>query len=159
MKLSGITYKIAEHSDLSEILAIFEDTIRTVCSKDYSDNQIEAWAKSVEDKEKWKDRISNQYFILATLNEETIGFASLDSHACLDLLYVHKDYQSQGVATLLLNKVEAKARDFGYASIHTYGSITSLPFFENNNFKALHPNSVIVNGVELKNFKLVKALF
>ena len=45
----------------------------------------------------YPDRI-NQNTLIAEMNGVIIGFGSIDKSGCLDLLFVHKDYQKQGVA-------------------------------------------------------------
>jgi putative acetyltransferase len=48
-----------------------------------------------------------------------VGFTDLQPDGCLDMMYVHPAHQGVGVATALLNKVEAAAGELGLSRIFT----------------------------------------
>ena len=53
--------------------------------------------------------------------ERIIGFGDMDSKGYLDRLYVHKDYQRQGVATAICDELERAVKAGKYT---THASIT-----------------------------------
>ena len=54
----------------------------------------------------------------------------MDDNGYLDRLYVHKDYQGKGIATLILNELEKHAILQGLSLIKTHASITAKPFLK-----------------------------
>ena len=55
-----------------------------------------------------------------------------------DFLYVHKDYQRQGIADNLYTEIQAKAIKQGTTLLTADVSITARPFFEKKGFKIIH---------------------
>lgn len=141
---------------MEELQKLFVDTITTVCRKDYDKQQIDAWASSVDDKQRWDEIMSKQLVLVAQLADKTVGFATLDNENYIDLLYVHKDYQRQGIAQQLLNNIEAEARRLKQTTIISNVSKTAKPFFESKGFKVLEEQTVIRKGVHLTNYKMTK---
>jgi len=102
-----IEIRQATQEDLPEITAIFRDTIRAVNSRDYSEKQIEVWASGADKINKWIERISKHYFIVAEINKQIVGFSYLTNGYYLDGLFVHKDFQCTPIASKLLSIMEA----------------------------------------------------
>lgn len=148
----------ASHKDLPEVLQLFTDTIRHVCSNDYSQDQINAWVKSINNTKRWNSRIDEQYFIVAEQHGTIVGFASLEDGTYVDLLYVHKDYQRQGVGRALIRDLETESFRLGAKEQTSDVSITARPFFEFHGFQVIQEQTVTVNGVELQNFKMRRHL-
>lgn len=76
----------------------------------------------------------------------------------LDMLYVHKDRQRQGIATRIADELEHLARQRGWRTIRTFASKTARPFFARRGYRILHRNIVVRQGVELENYVMEKAL-
>lgn len=76
----------------------------------------------------------------------------------LDMLYVHKDRQRQGVATRIADELEHLARQRGWRTIRTFASKTARPFFARRGYRVLRSNIAVRQGVELENYVMEKAL-
>lgn len=150
--------KHAELNDLAAIQKLFVETIETVCSNDYSQEQIAVWASSVENKKRWTEKLMKQYFLIAEIDNKIVGFASLENNTYLDLMYVHKNYQRQGVANKLYIEIEAKAIEQGATLLTSDVSITARSFFEKKGFKIIAEQKNDINGVEIINYKMTKYL-
>ncbi len=158
MNNSNISIRLAKLDDLKEMQKIFVDTITTVCSSDYDEQQIRVWVSGVNNTERWKKIMIEQYVIVAEKAEEILGFATLNKESYIDLLYVHKDYQRQGIAKLLLDRITKEARRLGYSKLNSDVSKTARPFFAKNGFVQLSEQTNIRQGVELINYKMTKQL-
>ena len=66
---------------------------------------ISVWANNADSLKIRHNDLLNQNTLIAEMNGVIIGFGSIDKSGCLDLLFVHKDYQKQGVATALCNEL------------------------------------------------------
>lgn len=144
--------------DLTELQQLFVDTIKNICKTDYNSEQINVWASSVENSQRWQDIVTKQFLIVAQDNGKIIGFCSLDNGNYIDLLYVHKDYQRQGIAHKLYADIEKEATRQGQTKLISDVSKTARPFFESIGFKEVSEQTVIRQSVELTNFKMTKEL-
>lgn len=156
--MTPIAIREAGGPDLTAILTLFEQTILSVNAKDYSPAQVKVWTGSVVQKDRWLRKIAEQYFILALLNNEPAGFASLTQTGYLDFLYVSKDHQRRGVATALYNELETYAKRLALTCLETDASITAKSFFEKQGFTVLRSQQVVIETVPLTNFKMKKQL-
>jgi putative acetyltransferase len=158
MKNNNISIRQAVLDDLPAIHQLFAGTIETICLFDYSSAQIAVWASSIENTQRWTDRLMKQYFIIAEINNEIVGFTSLENHAHIDLMYVHKDHQRQGIANTLYTALEAKAMQHGTTLLTSDVSITARPFFKRKGFEVIAEQKNDLKGIELINFKMSKVL-
>ncbi|MNB77158.1 putative N-acetyltransferase YafP [compost metagenome] len=147
--------------DVTQIVALFYGTVHSVNKQDYSQEQLNAWA-SYEDESKrlstWKDALSRNISYVVESNGEIAGFADMTAQGYLDRLFVHKEYQRQGIAKALVNTLEAEARRLGLAEIRTEASITAKPFFEQSGYEVVRQQVVERRGVKLGNYFMVKSL-
>lgn len=82
-----------------------------------------------------------------------VGFGDMDQNGYLDRLYVHKDYQGQGIATAICNALE---NTVDVAVITTHASITVKPFFLGRGYQVVKEQQVIRGGIELTNYVMIK---
>ncbi len=104
-------------------------------------------------------RIETQHFFVAVSeNDEIVGFASFEEPDYLDMMYVHKDFQLQGVGNSLLAAIREKASEVGAEKIVSDVSITAKPFFEQHGFRVVKKQAVRINDVELTNYRMENLL-
>ncbi|MGJ1510097.1 GNAT family N-acetyltransferase [Sphingobacterium siyangense] len=156
-KTIGLTLRKGILQDLQEILILFSGTIETVCD-DYNNEQVVAWISSVNNTGRWHRLIEDQYFIVAVLNQKIVGFASLAHGDYIDVLYVHKDFQRQGIAQQLYNALETEATTHKNTILTADVSKTAKPFFEANGFKVIAEQIQIRTEVEIPNYNMKKDL-
>lgn len=135
---------------------LFVETIETVCHYHYSPEQISVWTCSSDNLERWKDKLTKQYFIIAEADNKIGGYASLENNDYVDLLYIHKDYQRQGIAKKLYGEIEKEARQSGQAELTADVSITARPFFEKVGFRIVNRQTVVKQDIELMNYKMTR---
>lgn len=153
-----ITLRQAKLEDLEEIQKLFVDTISAVCKDDYSPKQIDVWTSSVHNKPRWIAKMNSHYFLIAGIDNKIVGCASLEGNNYLDLLYVHKDHQRQGIADELYTEIEKEAIERSAKILISDVSITAKAFFEKKGFIAVEKQINIINGVEIINYKMTKQL-
>ncbi len=146
---------------MNQIISLFYETVHSVNEQDYSIEQLNAWAPKDEidgNIVSWKDSLSDNITYIAEINNEIVGFSDMTHNGYLDRLYTHKDFQGQGIATNLVNKLESEARRIGLKEINTEVSITAKPFFERRDYKTVRSQSVERRGITLTNFQMTKKL-
>jgi len=124
----NISIRLAKLDDLTAMQRIFVDTITTVCSSDYDEQQIRVWVSGVNNTERWKKIIVEQYVIVADKGDKILGYGTLNNESYIDLLYVHKDHQGQGIAQLLLDEITKEARQLGQTKLNSDVSKTATVF-------------------------------
>lgn len=158
MNNKRILIRQAKQNDLAAIQALFVDTIEAVCCYDYSPEQIAVWTSSIENTKRWTDKLMKQYFLIAEIDNKIVGFASLENNIYFDFIYVHKDYQRQGIADNLYSEILAKAIKHGTILLTSDVSITARPFFEKRGFKVIAEQKNDIKGVEVINYKMTLEL-
>ena len=86
-------------SDCGHMAELFYQTVHSVNAKDYTKEQLGVWATGQVDLDEWDRSFSAHYTVVAVREGVLAGFGDIDGTGYLDRLYVHKDYQRQGVAT------------------------------------------------------------
>ena len=153
-----IKYK---ETDTEEIVSLFYETVHSVNSKDYSQSELDAWAPRDEKESKmksWKKSLGQNITFVAKVDDKVVGFSDLTHNGHLDRLYVHKDYQGQGIATALIDMLESEAKKLNLLEIDTEASITAKSFFEHRGYIIVCSQTVVPKGVKLTNFKMVKKI-
>lgn len=140
-----------KESDCTEILLLFYETVHSVNRKDYAPNQLDAWADGNADFIKWNQSLQDHKTVVAEEKGKIVGFGDIDHTGYLDRLYVHKDYQHQGIATSICDVLE-----IGCNKVLTHASITAKPFFLNRGYKVIREQEVIRHGVVLRNTVMEK---
>ncbi len=149
----------ATFADISELKQLYKNTILAINKKDYTIEEIEDWASCGNDNQQWL-KLINTYHLILVENEEgdVVGFASISDEGYLHTLFVHKDYQRQGIATLLYKTVEELAQHKQIAKITAEVCITAHPFFEKQGFIVDEEQRKKANQLYLTNYKMSKAL-
>ena len=142
-----------QRKDCKEITELFYNTVHTVNAKDYTEEQITAWATGNADLEQWDRSLQEHFSLVAVDAGMIVGFGDIDSTGYLDRLYVHKDYQRKGIATVICEALEQAVA----GKIITHASITAKPFFENRGYKVIREQQVTRQNVLLTNFIMEKS--
>lgn len=156
--------------DCAAMERLFGDTVRTVNAADYRAEQLEAWAGGLIDREAWNIRFLRTHTLVAVGSDETvepdgtlrpdhavIGFGNIDASGYLDMLYVHRGHQREGVGSALCDALEAFAFSQGAPCVETHASLTARPFFEQRGYVAVCEQQVIRHGVALPNVVMRRA--
>jgi putative acetyltransferase len=156
---NSLILRQANSTEIGKITQLFYETIQAVNSRDYPQDEIDDWSSWHTNYDEWNVRMREQYFIVAILDDGIVGFASLATDGYLDVMYVHKDWQGQGIASRLLSELEKKAREQNNREIYSEVSITAKPFFENRGFVVIKKQLKKSRNKELVNYCMVKELF
>lgn len=115
-------------SDCKYLAGLFYDTVHAVNASDYTDEQLNVWATGKVNLAEWNESLAEHYTLVAVEEDTLVGFGDIDRSRYLDRLYVHKDYQDQGIGTAICNDLE---QAFDVEKLTTHASITAKPFFIN----------------------------
>lgn len=138
--------------DCKELARLFFNTVHTVNAKDYTKQQLNAWATGTVDLEAWNRSLTEHFTLVAMENGIITGFGDMDATGYLDRLYVHRDFQGRGIASALCDRLESSVS----GSVTTHASITARPFFEKRGYRVIKEQQVERRGVLLTNFVMEK---
>lgn len=145
---------LREYKEDCPILAdLFYNTVHFVNKKDYTKEQLNVWASGKIDLNAWNISFSQHYTIIAEIDNTIVGFGNMTYDGYLDRLYVHKDYQNQGIGTKICDTLEYKIKTKKYT---THASITTKPFFEKRGYKLVKEQQVNRQGIYLTNYVMEK---
>ncbi|MCM3081809.1 MULTISPECIES: GNAT family N-acetyltransferase [Brevibacillus] len=148
-------------SDISQMVALFYETVHTVNAHDYSHEQLQVWAPEDEREMRlaqWSHSFRSHITYVAEIDGLLAGFGDMTHDGYLDRLYVHKDYQGRGIASALIHQLESEANRLGLQQIWTEASITAKPFFERHGYQTIQKQTVERRGVALHNYLMKKRL-
>ena len=140
-------------SDCERLARLFYDTVHTVNAKDYREEQLRVWATGEVDLEAWNQSFLEHHTVVALVGDVLAGFGDVDKTGYLDRLYVHKDYQGQGIATAICDELEGA---YEVEKITTHASITAKPFFLGRGYRVVREQQVLRQGIALTNFVMEK---
>lgn len=154
-----ITIRIAQHSDAIEIQALYQNTVLVINRRDYSQAEVEDWASCGDDLPRLEEMLRTHYFIVAVNQQsEIVGFSSITPQGYLHSMFVHKDFQGQGIATLLLKDIERYAKMNRITRITSEVSVTARPYFEKQGYAVEVEQKRKANQLSLTNYWMAKSL-
>lgn len=142
-------------SDCKYLAELFYQTVHAINAKDYTNEQLNVWATGNVDINEWNQSLSEHFTLVSTKGGIITGFGDIDRTGYLDRLYVHKDYQNQGIATAICDELE---HAFGASKIITHASITAKPFFLHRGYHIVKEKQVIRSNIPLTNYIMEKPL-
>ena len=115
-------------------------------------------APAVAPAEEWRKRLAGQVVLVAVEGAMVAGFVSIERNGHVDLLYVHKDRQRQGVGSALLGRAIELAVQWKLDSVYTEASITARGLFERHGFEVVEAEDVVRHGVTLRRYRMQRRL-
>ena len=144
-------------TDFEDVRQLFKQTIQTVNAKDYTPAQLAAWI-GLDDagtRARWQTTLAAHTTLVASQADQLVGFADMTATGYLDRLYVHAEYQRQGIAWALATALEQAIPVNRY---ETAASITARPFFEQQGYQVIRVQQVERAGIKLTNYRMQKII-
>ena len=145
--------------DEIEIYQLFYDTVHQVNIKDYTKEQVDVWAPTSSlETEGWAKKFPETKPIIATVEDEIVGFAEFEPNGHIDCFYCHHEWIGKGVGSALMKEILQRAKNKHIHLIFAEVSITAKPFFEKWGFRIVTQQTIVRKGVELTNFKMERTV-
>lgn len=149
-----IKIRSAQPEDGKQIGQLIYDTVHTINRRDYSEQQVGAWAPDPLTYSTWNE----SFAYVAELNGVIAGFGNLTPTGYLHRFYIHKDFQGKGIGTLLLKVLENKAQKLGLKEISTEASVTAKSFFQAQGWIVEKQQTKVLREVLFINYKMRKKI-
>ena len=145
-------------SDTQQLFELFQQTVRQVNSRDYSGQQIAAWASDSLTLTDWQSRMLAIQPFVACCDGLIVGYADLQSDGLIDHFFVHHGWQGRGVGSALMQHIHQQASVRSLSRLHAHVSKTARPFFEHWAFDLVAEQEVEIRGAVLTNYLMQKSL-
>lgn len=153
-----ITLRPYRPDDAPRLLALFRETIRRINARDYSPEQVNAWASGEIDPIAWAARFEGRFVAVAERVGRIAGFAELELEGHIDRFFVSADHQGVGIGRALMGVIEGEAKRLGLRRLSADVSLTARSFFERNGFVVVMEQVVILRGVAFRNVRMERGL-
>ena len=140
-------------SDCSELTRLFYDTVHSVCARDYTPEQLDAWADGHPDLETWDRSLRAHDTWVVEEGGRILGFGDMTADGYLDRLFVHREAQGRGIASALCAALERRC---SASEFTVHASRTARPFFQGRGYQVVREQQVERRGVLLTNFLMVR---
>jgi putative acetyltransferase len=146
-------------ADAPRLAELFRESVETLAEDFYDEDQLAAWAGRAEDESAFAAKLAGALTIVALVEQEIAGFASLAKNQTIDMLYVHPDFARRGLGSTLLDALERLAAARGTSMLDVEASDAARGFFTKRGFAAQSRNTVEINGEWLGRTRMTKALY
>lgn len=135
-------------------MALFDvhySAIHLIASRDYSPEQLGAWAPRDIDPELWARRIRDINPFVVELDGRAVAYADLQPNGYIDHFFVSGAYPGRGIGTMLMTHILEEARRLGLTELTSNVSRTAQGFYERFGFRVVEQRKPLRRGVEIPN--------
>lgn len=140
------------------LFRVYFTAIHEVACRDYTPEQIDAWAPEDLDADLWAERVRRIDPFVVERGDEIVGYADVQRDSYIDHFFVSGAHQRQGIGTLLMNRLHRQAEALRTPSLTSDVSRTAEPFFARHGFRVVERRFPVVRGVTLPNALMSKQL-
>lgn len=144
--------------DESALFRVYFTAIHEVASRDYSREQVAAWAPADFDMDLWANLVQNIRPFVVELANEIVGYADVQPDGYVDHFFVSGCHSRQGIGTRLMTRIHEEARSLGLTELTSNVSKTAEPFFALHGFHVVERRFPVRRGVTLQNALMRKDL-
>jgi putative acetyltransferase len=140
------------------LFEVYYSAIHLVAARDYTEEQVDAWAPSDLDPALWVKRIRGINPFVAEIGGTPVGYADVQENGYIDHFFVSGLYPRQGIGRRLMTVLESEARRMQVAAMTSDVSRTAQPFFQSFGFAVVEQRSPVIRGVKVPNAFMRKVI-
>jgi putative acetyltransferase len=133
------------------LFEVYYSAIHIVASRDYTPEQIQAWAPRDLDPSLWQRRMRGISPFVAELDGIVVGYADLQPTGYIDHFFVSGRHPRQGIGSSLMEHLLKEAASRGISEMTSDVSRTAQPFYEKFGFAIVEQRSPVIRGVVVPN--------
>jgi putative acetyltransferase len=145
-------------ADAPRLAALFRASVELLADDFYDEDQLAAWIASVGDEAAFAKRLGESLTLVALVEGEIAGFASLKDNTQIDMLYVHPEFARRGVGSALVNALERLGAARSAQKLGVDASDAARDFFAAHGYISQSRNTVVLGGEWLGNTTMTKEL-
>jgi putative acetyltransferase len=135
---------------------VFHSAIHLIAVRDYTNDQIRAWAPEDIDQTLWRQRMEAINPFVAERDGQIVGYADLQPTGYIDHFFVSGYHPRQGIGSLLMATLHNEARDHEVRELTSDVSLTAQPFFARYGFVVVEHRTPLQWGVVVPNARMRK---
>jgi putative acetyltransferase len=144
--------------DELSLFQVYFSAIHEIAIRDYTMEQINAWAPADLDPELWRNHMRKLRPFVAELDGEIVGYADVQANGYVDHFFVSGHHARQGVGTLLMGRIHQEAETLCLQQLTSDVSRTAQPFFARFGFQIMEQRSPVRRGLVIPNALMRKTL-
>jgi len=148
-------FRIGDEPALHEV---FLSAIHEIAVKDYTLEQVNAWAPSSLDPALWADRMRGIAPFVVEHGGKPIAYADVQGNGYIDHFFVSAPFARQGVGSILMHRIHEVAAHKGIPLLSSDVSRTAQPFFLHFGFMIVEQRQPVMRGVVVPNALMEKRL-
>ncbi len=142
----GIEFRIATEGDVVPLAELYADSVSTAGPQFYTPAQVDSWASSVANIDRFREFILKPTTYVATDESGPIGFCGIEQDGHVASVYLRGDRQREGIGTRLIKVVLDHAAQSQIERLYAEASEFSLPLFLKMGFLSVGTETVEHNG-------------
>ena len=158
--MTEVTIRPYTANDASALATLFFVSVRQAGLKDYTGEQVSAWAPEPPDPNRFHDWATDGRAVLVAVNDqaEPVAYGDLEPDGHIDHLYCRPDFVGLGVASRLYYALEAAARLQGMPRVYVEASEAARRLFIRKGFSIAGRRDFMLRGVAIHNYAMAKEL-
>ncbi|MGB6306203.1 MAG: GNAT family N-acetyltransferase [Steroidobacteraceae bacterium] len=137
---------------------VFLSAIHGIANRDYTPEQLNAWAPEYVDPVLWADRMRGIAPFVVEDDGKPIAYADIQPSGYIDHFFVSARYARQGVGSKLMRRLHDEAEAKGMRVLTANVSRTAQRFFKHWGFSIIEERQPVVRGVVIPNALMKKEL-
>jgi putative acetyltransferase len=133
------------------LFEIFYSAVHLIARRDYTAEQIDAWAPRDLDPLRWEKRIRAINPFVAEINGDRVGYADIQPSGYIDHFFVSGRHPRRGIGSVLMNRLLQEAESLGAPILTSDVSRTAQPFFAKFGFVVVEQRYPECAGVVVPN--------
>ena len=155
----GARYHVRDYApdDAAGLAQLLRDSVTTLGVRDYSAEQVSAWAGRLPDAATLAARCGDGrrvWVAQSVADDGLLGFTDLESDGHIDMLYVAPGAKGSGVADALTDALIAAAVKAGLARIHVEASEAARRFYMRRGFIERGRRDRMIGDTAIHNFAM-----
>ena len=148
---TAIHIRRCREGEESALFEIYYSSIHLVACRNYTPEQLQAWAPRDFDSELWRRRIRGINPFVAELNGQIVGYADLQPNGYIDHFFVSGTHPREGIGSQLMGHLLDQAQTLGISELTSDVSRTAEPFYETFGFSVVERRYPELSGVVVPN--------
>jgi putative acetyltransferase len=140
-----------EPGEETSLFDVYFTAIHLVARRDYTVEQVEAWAPRDVDISVWQNKIRKINPFVAELNGELVGYADVQPDGYIDHFFVSGKHPRRGIGSLLMTRILEEAKSLTASALTSDVSRTAQPFFVKFGFVVTEQRYPEVRGIVIPN--------
>ena len=144
--------------DEAGLRKVFLSAVHESASRDYTVQQLNAWAPRILDEDLWNQRMRRTKPYVVEIAGRIVAFADLHDSGFIDHFFVSAPVEGQGIGSALMRHLHDAAAQRGIRQLSSDVSRTAQAFFEHFGFEVVEQRVRMVRGVSVPNAFMTKSL-